>query len=542
MAEFNLDYPGKDSTKELKVKSGEIMFLVGPNGSGKSTLIHHFVTKNPGNVVRVTAHRQVWFNSNSLDLTPAARVQLKNSITQIDQQDQSKWNDSYGHQRSQAIIYDLIDSENVKAREIADAVRDKNMEKANELAKDRSPIKKMNDILRASNLHFQVIVGKASELVAVRSHDQQYSIAELSDGERNSLLIIANVLTAPKNMLILLDEPERHLHRSIVSPLISTLLGYREDCAFVVSTHDVTLPHDQKNTKVLILREYSDLLKNWDADYIDNIDKMDEGVSFAILGSRRVLLFVEGKHSSLDIQLYQILYPSVSIRALGSCIDVERTVKGIRAVKENHWILAYGIIDRDNRPDQECKELHKTGIIPLEQYSVESLYYHPSVIEAILNRIVNNTDDISIKMNNIKERVLEEVRNHQNSLVAKLVERKIKDLATRKCPDWKKILEGNVNITFSTTSIFEEEKKHISSLLDKKAIEKLMCRYPVRQTGVLGIIAQETGFKSKEKYEDAVRKMLTDDSKSLDMLRKLIAPVTNTLSDLYNNKNIHKGG
>lgn len=84
MAEFNLDYPGKDSTKELKVKSGEIMFLVGPNGSGKSTLIHHFVTKNPGNVVRVTAHRQVWFNSNSLDLTPAARVQLKNSITQID--------------------------------------------------------------------------------------------------------------------------------------------------------------------------------------------------------------------------------------------------------------------------------------------------------------------------------------------------------------------------------------------------------------------------------------------------------------------------
>ncbi len=317
MAEFNLDYPGKDSTKELKVKSGEIMFLVGPNGSGKSTLIHHFVTKNPGNVVRVTAHRQVWFKSNSLDLTPAARVLLKNSITQIDQQDQSKWDDSYGNQRSQAIIYDLIDSENVKAREIADAVRDKNMEKANELAKDRSPIKKMNDILRVSNLHFQVIVSKASELVAVRSHDQQYSIAELSDGERNSLLIIANVLTAPKNTLILLDEPERHLHHSIVSPLISTLLAHREDCAFVVSTHDVTLPQDQKNAKVLLLREYSYQAKNWIADYIDNIDEMNEEVSTAILGSRRALLFIEGNHSSLDVQLYQILYPNISIRALG---------------------------------------------------------------------------------------------------------------------------------------------------------------------------------------------------------------------------------
>ena len=43
--------------------------------------------------------------------------------------------------------------------------------------------------------------------------------AELSDGERNALLIGSDVLTTEPNSLIILDEPERHLHRSIISPL-----------------------------------------------------------------------------------------------------------------------------------------------------------------------------------------------------------------------------------------------------------------------------------------------------------------------------------
>ncbi len=104
---------------------------------------------------------------------------------------------------------------------------------------------------------------------------------------------------------------------------------------------------------------------------------LDEEVAIAVLGSRRTLLFIEGQISSLDIQLYQILYPKLTIKPLGSCVDVERVVKGIRESEENHWISAFGIIDRDNRSDDECEQLYSEGIIPLKQYSVESLYYHP---------------------------------------------------------------------------------------------------------------------------------------------------------------------
>ena len=43
-----------------------------------------------------------------------------------------------------------------------------------------------------------------------------YGAAELSDGERNALLISAEILTAKDGTLLIIDEPERHLHRSII--------------------------------------------------------------------------------------------------------------------------------------------------------------------------------------------------------------------------------------------------------------------------------------------------------------------------------------
>jgi len=456
---------------------------------------------------------------------------METNIARRDRQEDSRWKDDFAHQRSQANIFDLIDSENVDARKIAEAVRAGNMEDVETFAREQSPISKMNDILRVSNLHFKVDVDEGSKLIAIREGYAPYSIAQLSDGERNSMLIIANVLTAPENTLILLDEPERHLHRSIVSPLISTLLAYRDDCAFVVSTHDITLPHDQEKCGALLLREYSHEPRHWSADHVENIENMDEDIALAVLGSRRAILFVEGRSSSLDLQLYQILYPTKSIKPLGSCVDVERVVSGIRASEHNHWISAFGIIDRDNRTDEECQKLQENGIIPLEQYSVESLYYHPSVISALLARVATVNDiNIEATMADIEESVIQATNQHKDRMAARLVERKVKDHAYRECPDWRSILNENVEVAFSSTPILNEELELISGLIDRKEIGKLISRYPLRETQALELIARKALFPSREKYEQAVRKMLIDSDEAMQMLREITQPATRLLS------------
>lgn len=174
-------------------------------------------------------------------------------------------------------------------------------------------------------------------------------------------------------------------------------------------------------------------------------------------------------------------------------------VKGIRESEENHWISAFGIIDRDNRSDDECEQLYSEGIIPLKQYSVESLYYHPYVIKAILNRVATVNDiDPEQELNNIIESVVAAIIPHKTRMAARLVQRKVKDNLSRQAPDYRAIMGGNVNIEFSTGAIFNEELQLIDSFIEAKDIESLISRYPVRETPALAGISQGALFASKK--------------------------------------------
>ncbi|GGY81653.1 AAA family ATPase [Marinobacter zhanjiangensis] len=381
---FNLNFPQFEGEgKQLNLEMGQMAFVVGPNGSGKSSLMQQFATQNRGRYRRISAHRQVWFNNNSLELTPATRDQNETNILNQDVQETARYVDHHAHARSQITIFDLIDSENTDARNIAAAIRSGNLTRAEELAAQSPPLEKLNRLLSIANLDIEISVDEASKLLAKKDGSDPYSIAALSDGERNAILICASVLTAKPGMLILLDEPERHLHRSIVSPLLTSLLAMRNDCAFIVSTHDISLPLDQQGSEVVVLREYVHNPRKWEVDIISDLNTLDESVARTILGSRKKVLFVEGASSSLDMQIYQLAFPDISVVPSNSCVDVEKIVRGLTASVDHHRTRAIGLVDRDFRPEDEVEALKSEGIIALEQYSVESIYYHPNVLKIV---------------------------------------------------------------------------------------------------------------------------------------------------------------
>src|SRR6185295_8666736 len=120
----------------------------------------------------------------------------------------------------------------------------------------------------------------------------------------------ADILTAKSGTLILIDEPERHLHRSIISPLLKLLFDRRNDCVFIVSTHELMLPLDTPKSFTLLVRscEYQDQnVRAWTADLLAPGAAIDDDLKGDILGSRRKMLFVEGTAQSLDSPLYSLL-------------------------------------------------------------------------------------------------------------------------------------------------------------------------------------------------------------------------------------------
>ena len=89
----------------------------------------------------------------------------------------------------------------------------------------------------------------------------------------------AHVITAEPDTVFLIDEPEKHLHRSISQPFLSALFDLRKDCAFIISTHEIALPLANPEERVLMLRSCQwrgDECVAWDAEVIEPNSQLPE--------------------------------------------------------------------------------------------------------------------------------------------------------------------------------------------------------------------------------------------------------------------------
>lgn len=514
----------------VALTEGKPLFVLGANGVGKSTLMHKIFEQNFNNTKRILAHRQTWFRSNTMDLTASNKKQQDEYIKNTDLQIDSRWKDDYSDARSSISIFELINSENIRSRRISNAVDAKDIDFAKKLSNTQAPLQAINELLAISNIPVLITLGKDEQLFASKNGCEPYSIAELSDGERNALLICADVLTTEPNHIIVLDEPERHLHRSIISPLLSSLILKRKDCSFVISTHDVHLPLDHPDASVLLLRNCqwnNKEIKDWDADLISEADDIPIPVKREILGSKRNILFVEGTYDSLDRQLYQLIFPEVTVMPQGSCSKVEKAVEGIKGTENLHWINAYGLIDADDRTPEQIEKLLKKRVAALKSYSIESLYYNLEIVKKIVERqtqVTGESEDIAYKK--AIEKIITDITPHKERLCSRLCEKKVRIMINNDLPKHTDIVKRKIyKVNIDLNKLMETEEEIFDNLISHQDLNGLISRYPVRETPVLNNIASGCGF-TQEKYESSVRKMIVDNEDIRIFYQDLLQPLT----------------
>ena len=524
---FNISFPmenGDVQTSQLGV--GEVLFVLGPNGAGKSSLMLHFAANNSGNSRRISAHRQTWMATDALDMTPASKLQTEKHIRSTDSSQQSRYRDDYAAQRASITIYDLIDAENVRAREIAAFVDSGDIKSAKKAAKKDAPITVINDLLLRSSIPITISIRKNERLVASKNGGPEYSAAELSDGERNAVLIAGNVLTVPGGTLLIIDEPERHLHRSIISPLLSQLFTRRRDCGFVISTHDQNLPLAMPESRSLLLRSCKftgQSVTSWEADELPQDAPIDDKLKRDLLGARRNIVFIEGTDSSLDRALYGLIFPMASVIPKGSFRSVRRAVSGVREGEPFHWLRAFGIVDGDGYEARNGQASSENGVYTLPFYAVESIYYHPWIIKRIAQRKADVTGEAPSNLTtNALSVGVDAISGETDRLSRVASKRQVRKEVYDKMPNDDELLSGDpVTVENNATAILATRKRELDDAVARGDWEALVTKCPVRESAALAQVSGALGFRKRREYEKAVRHLLNEDDEAMGFVRGL---------------------
>lgn len=524
----------------VELGTGEHIFIIGANGSGKSALIQHFVSSHRNDKIkRITAHRQTAFDSERPTFTHPDRQQFEQQIKNWDLSLDSRWKQDrqFGQQTQLATLTDFIARENTHARLVRNLVRKKDLEAAEKLVQENlSPLERINELFRIANLTATLTLSDDGEIMAQHSDNNSvFRIAHLSDGERSATIMAATVLNVEPNTVLLIDEPERHLHRSIIVPFLSALFEQRQDCSFVISTHEISLPISSPRSRVLVVHRCEWNKSNptaWDIHEFRASEDLPEGLKLSILGARQRILFVEGEQYSLDQALYGALFPGVLVVSKGSCGEVQRSVKGLRDTESTHHVRAFGLIDADGRSQEETTLLASGGVFALDVFSVESLYYCTDVIASVAERQALARDDDPKRLfeqacNSALNKVGHDVAER---MAGRRCERSVRRRALSRMPNWKELVGTHSEfIDISIESTYKAELEEFERLLSARDLEGLVSRYPLRYSEVLHEIARALKCLGRDDYERMAIAQIRADQNLAQKLRGRIEKLSSAI-------------
>ena len=230
-----------------------------------------------------------------------------------------------------------------------------------------------------------------------------YAARAMSDGERVIFYLIGQCLCAPKNAIIVVDEPEIHLHKAIQDALWNSIEKARPDCAFVYLTHDLMFAADRIGATKVCLTEFADGAFSWFA--ISDQQDIPEDVFLEVLGSRKPVLFVEGTSGSHDSALYRLAYPRFTVKPVGSSATVVAATKVFRSLDKMHHIKCFGIVDRDYLEVGQIESYERSGIFVPKVPEIENIFLVPELIEAVANQFLI---DSKVALEDVKRLVFDE--------------------------------------------------------------------------------------------------------------------------------------
>lgn len=507
------------------------MILIGANGSGKTRMSIWIEKNNPDSIVhRISAQKSLDMpeQTQNRDISVAYEkwffgINNENKKFLNDARDSFRWGKKpvthLLNDFSELLEYLMAEEFKINA-EFREKYRDG---KTTIAEKDKQPTKL--DYIR--KLWHDVLPNKELKLSAghidvVSGVDIKYHGSEMSDGERAIFYYIGEIISAPPNSIVIIDEPENHLHKSILVRLWNSIEEKRKDCFFIYLTHNLDFAVSRLDSQIIWVKEYLGE-NNWSYQIIDDTDDI-KALSLEILGNRQKILLIEGdKERSLDYKLYSIIFNDYNVIPVGSCQKVIQHTKTCSELSDKHYLDVKGIIDIDRRDENELNNLRAMGVFSLNVAEIENLFLLPEVVEYVFRKMSIQDEDIVKNINIVNSNILnflDEKKAEQALLFTKKeCENKINEAIHRKSTKIEEYIEDvkNIrNIRNMDTFISNTYKENIdtiericSSRNIDEALKILNNKGVIQRSGVLDILKM-----SKDGYINLILRSLQSEKSS----------------------------
>lgn len=453
---------------------------IGANGSGKTTLSNNLKKYLPNTGVVISAQKVLIiptfggvsnFNSTNQKLQQSQNADKSSKVTFSTENNGSSYSimTQLGGE-FQILLDNLLAERSVVRNKFFDSLE-------NDQVVTNRPITNLDKALKIWNSLIQHRVLECTDGINITlrtvSGSDNYPAHQMSDGEKVILYLIAHVLQAPLSGFIIIDEPEMYLHKTILKKLWDILEQERKDCIFVYLTHDLDFATSRTTAKKVWIKSFVHP-NTWEIEDIPQ-NELPESLLLELLGSRKNILFCEGRKGSVDEKIYNILFPDYTVTPIDSCFAVINYTKAFNKLP-NVTTRAYGLIDSDHHGTARLSALEPEYIFSFSMTEPENLFFDEDFLKLMADQPLFGESNIEAIKSDVIKLLESEIELQVSNFVSTKINYYFKDSHVSKGNTLKSVNENYTKFTgdIKIDEWHSERKLEIEEIIKTKNYSKAL--------------------------------------------------------------------
>ena len=410
---------------------------------------------------------------------------------------------NYIHQKSASRDKKLADSlkkDPTKGEEIIEKNPDP-FEKYKKIFSDLLPEKELLDINPAQPREFQY----------KDASGQALPFNALSSGEQEVVKVLFDVARKEiKHSVIIIDEPELHLHPTLTFKLIESLKSIGEHTnQFIFLTHTADLISTYYSTGNVYFIDSTQTgtnqahrLSDLNHSHHELVQLIGENLGLFAVGKK--IVFVEGESSSIDRLTYHKIALSVNPELKISPVGSVMNIGALKTVEEQLRNSVFGVDmymlrDRDGLRQDQIDELEEgKKLICLKRRHIENYFLNEEILHKVAKHLYlnkNNTDISIAKITSEMKRIATETigfnlyKNFKEHITANYSIKvpKVNSIDKKSLTEVKSLIKTGLETNINA----------LSSDLDKTKTEDWLNKEQLRLEKLLESNAWKTEFQGK---------------------------------------------